>query len=141
MTAEPRGEASQVLLLSVSAEVAGHLTIALQQHQRWARHVGLGVPAELADIAKALASRARQGQAGTPLEDLWTVRNAQVVSPRLVTYADAAALLCVGERTVKRLIAAGTLRPVYVGGSARLRIADLDDYISRLGDEPQTKEA
>lgn len=121
-----------VLLMSVSAEVAGHVCIALQQHRKWARTAGLAVPDELDQLERALANRARRGQAGTPLEDLWTVRHSEVMAPRLLTYAATAQVLGVGERTVKRLVQSCDLTPVRIGGSARIRVEELEDYIDQL---------
>jgi len=127
-----------LLLLTMSAEVAGHVTIALQQHRKWARTAGLAVPDELDHLERALAIRARRGQTGTPVEDLWSVRHAQTMTPRLLTYAATATVLGVGERTVKRLVAAGDLTPVRIGGSSRVRVEDVDDYIARLTESAST---
>lgn len=127
-----RSDGRDLLVLAVSAEVAGHLCIALQQHVRWARGTGLGLPEGLKDLEVALATRARRGQQGTPLEDLWSVRHAAQVSPKLLSYAAAAQILGVGERTVKRLVAAGDLPVVRVLGSARIRVEQLDSYIEQL---------
>ncbi len=127
-----------VIVLSVTAEVAGHVTIALQEHRKWARRAGLALPEELPEIERALAIRARRGQDGTPLEDLWSVRHAQTMTPRLLTYAATATVLGVGERTVKRLVAAGDLTPVRIGGSSRVRVEDVDDYIARLTESAST---
>jgi excisionase family DNA binding protein len=137
-----RSEGSGLLILDVSREVAGHLALALQGHRDWARVRRLALPKELDEIERALAIRARRGQVGTPLENPAEPLEAEPVSPRLVTYADTAALLHVGERTVKRLVAAGALRPLRIGGAARLRLTDIDAYIDRLAAEsPTPKEA
>ncbi len=132
-----------LLLVTLTAEVAGHVCIALQQHRKWARTACLAVPDELDELERALAIRARRGQEGTPLEDLWSVRHAQTMSPRLLDYAAAATVLGVSERTVKRLVAAGALTPVRVLGAARLRVDQVDDYLARLTAEsltPSTKD-
>lgn len=120
------------LILDVSPRVAGHLAVALRQHQEWAARSGMALPQELAQLQAALTTRATRGQDGTPLEDLWSVRHGQDMAPRLVTYANAARLLSVHERTVKRLVASGDLPVVRIGGAARIRTADLDDYIAHL---------
>ena len=127
-----------VIVLAVTAELAGHLTIAVQEHRKWARRAGLAVPAELDEIERALAIRARRGQTGTPVEDLWSVRHAQTMSPRLLDYAAAGQVLGVSVRTVKRLVAAGDLTPVRIGGSSRVRVEDVDDYIARLTESAST---
>jgi len=138
-----RSRDADLLLMTMTAEVAGHVCIAIQQHRKWARTSGLAAPDELDEIERALATRARRGQDGTPLEDLWSVRHAQTMTPRLLTYAATATVLGVGERTVKRLVAAGDLTPVRIGGSSRVRVEQLDDYIARLAAEslsPSTKD-
>jgi len=51
---------------------------------------------------------------------------------RLLSYAATATVLGVGERTVKRLVAAGVLTPVRIGGSSRVQVEQLDAYLERL---------
>jgi len=133
-----RSRDADLLLMTMTAEVAGHVCIAIQQHRKWARTSGLAAPDELDEIERALATRARRGQDGTPLEDLWTLRHAEQVSPKLLSYAATATVLGVGERTVKRLVAAGDLTPVRIGGSSRVRVEDVDDYIARLTESAST---
>jgi len=127
-----------VIVLSVTAEVAGHVTIALQEHRKWARRAGLALPEELPEIERALAIRARRGQDGTPLEDLWSVRHAQTMTPRLLDYAAAGQVLGVSVRTIKRLAAAGALTPVRVLGASRIRVEDVHSYIARLTESAST---
>ncbi len=127
-----------LLLLTMSAEVAGHVCIALQQHRNWGRRAGLALPEELPEIERALAIRARRGQTGTPVEDLWQVRHAEQVSPKLLSYAATAQVLGISERSVKRIIATGDLRPVKIGGSSRIRVEDVDSYIARLTESAST---
>ena len=54
------------------------------------------------------------------------------MAPRLLTYAEAGRLMAVSDSTVKRLVAAGDLTLVHIGGAARLRICDLDEFIEGL---------
>jgi len=128
----PRRPEPDLLLLTMSAEVAGHVTIAIQQHRAWARTAGLALPDELDQLERALAIRARRGQDGTPLEDLWSVRHAQTMAPQLLDYAATAKVLGVSERSVKRIIATGDLTPVKIGGSSRIRVEQLDNYLELL---------
>lgn len=121
-----------LFVIAMSAEVAGHLCIALQQHVKWGQTSGLALPAELAELEKALADRASRGQHGSPLSDLWQVRQTSTVPPQLVSYADAARILGVGQSTVKRLVRAGDLTAVHILGSARLQVAEIELYITRL---------
>lgn len=121
------------LFLDISAELAGHLAIALRQHRQWAARAGLETPPELADLAEALAFRAMRGQEGTPLDDLWSARDREVVTRRLLTYEETGHALGCSQRTVKRLVATGELTAVQVGrGTVRVRAADLDAYVQDL---------
>jgi excisionase family DNA binding protein len=48
---------------------------------------------------------------------------------RLLKVAQAAAILNVSERTVRRLIASGTIRGIWIGRSVRLRPRDIERWI------------
>lgn len=120
------------LVLDIPADLAGHLSVAMIEHRKWATTACVDLPTGWAELQRVLAGRARRGQAGTPLDDLWSVRDGDRVSPRLVTYADAARMLACHERTIKRLVAAGHLTSVRIGTAARLRVTDVDSYIDRL---------
>lgn len=49
----------------------------------------------------------------------------------LLTIAETATLLHKGRSTVYRMVHAGHLRTVRVGGTLRVRPKDLDDYLSK----------
>ena len=51
----------------------------------------------------------------------------------LLTVAQAAAILNVSERTVRRLIASGTIRGIWIGRSVRLRPLDIERWIAGGG--------
>ncbi len=118
------------MLLDITAEVAGHLAVAVRLYRsEWAPRQGLAVPAaELHDIEKLLAARSMRGQAGSPLDELWAVRQAQPVSPNL-TRRQAAARMACSESTVKRRVATGGLVPVRDRGIVRFRVEDVDAYM------------
>lgn len=120
------------MILDIPAGLAGHLAVAMGEHHKWAMRARVELPPGWLELQGLLADKARRGQRGTPLDDLWGVRHGDSVSPRLVTYADAARMLACHERTVKRLVSAGDLVPVRIGGLARLRVTDVDTYIDRL---------
>lgn len=52
--------------------------------------------------------------------------------PFVLRYGEAAALLGVSERTLKRLISSGRLVTVDTGGGPRVRLADLHSYTAAL---------
>lgn len=121
------------MVLDVPAELAGHLATALRMHRDWACRTGIRVPEGFGDIEQAFTSRARRCQSGTALEELWAVRHAAEVMPRLLTYSQAAIALSCSERQVKRLTAGGLLSAVRVGsGAVRIRVGDLDAYVASL---------
>lgn len=128
----PRG--SPPIILNLSEAGADHLAVAIRAHCNRAVEVGLRVPAELRQVeAMMMSARASRGRRVPPVEVPPPARNPEVVR-RLVSYSEAAAMLCCSVRTVKRRVAAGQLRPVRDAGIVRLRIADLDAFINRNGD-------
>lgn len=54
---------------------------------------------------------------------------------RLVRYETAARMLEVSVSTIKRLVRSEELPMVSIGGSSRIRVTDLDDYVARLGQD------
>lgn len=52
---------------------------------------------------------------------------------KLLTLSDVAKILCVSERTVRRLRDAGKLpRPIKIGRQLRWRSGDIERYLKRL---------
>jgi len=127
-----------LFVIALSAEVSGHLAVAVLEHLRACKRLGLATPPELPDLVRELANRATRGQDGSPLSDLWQVRQSSGMSSKLVSYADAAKVLGVSPTTVKRLVRSGDLTPVHLLGSARLRVCDIDEYIERLAQNTST---
>ena len=94
-------------------------------------------PTELAELARILATRAIQGQGGTPIEPLGSAGDSAAVCRHLYTYDETATALACSTRTVKRLIASKALRSVHLdGGAARIRATDLSDYVADLSQSP-----
>lgn len=121
------------LIVDVTPALAGHLATAIRVHREWAARTGLQMPAGLLELESFLASRAMRGQRGTPVDDLWEVRDGGHVSPRLLTYDETARTLSCSERTVKRLVASGELHAVRLGeGAVRIRVIDVDTYVADL---------
>ena len=56
----------------------------------------------------------------------------------LITKSEAAEQLGVSLRTIERLIAAGRLPLVHVEGAARVRVADLGEYVQGLDADDKT---
>lgn len=127
---------SRPLVVDLSPRLAGHVATALRAHRNWLRGMGILAPEGLAELETVCVSRARAGQVGTPLADLWRVADDRVVAARLLTYADCADALALSERTVKRLVAKGELPAVRIGpGTSRVRVTDLDAFVAALTTE------
>jgi excisionase family DNA binding protein len=63
---------------------------------------------------------------------------ASVSGRLLLTKSEAAEQLGVSVRTVERLISAGQLPLVHVGGAARVRVADLGAFVQGLDTDFRT---
>jgi excisionase family DNA binding protein len=68
----------------------------------------------------------------TPAKRRWSTTRAEGLQ-QLLTVADAARILNVSERTVRRLIASGSLCAVWIGRSVRLRPRDIERLIAEEG--------
>ncbi len=69
------------------------------------------------------------------------LRDVLADDPLLLTPEEAARLLRVGRTTVYALMKAGELRPVHIGRSCRLALAELERYVRRLQNPPQAAPA
>jgi excisionase family DNA binding protein len=128
-----------MLIASLDCATALHLAIALRDHRNRCRADGTPLPAtldELARLAWDTAKGASEGQDGTTLADLAAMLHAPRVSPLLLTFDQAAALLAVSARTVKRYVAEGLLPVVHLGASARILHEDLERFVADLGPRP-----
>ncbi len=71
----------------------------------------------------------RQGP--TSLEQLRARQQDEHVNPRVLTPRQVAAALQCSLRTVERRIADGALPVVHIGRSVRIRVDDLDTYLTQ----------
>ena len=120
------------MLLDPSAEVAGHLAVAVRTYVDSSRRGYRQTPPELEGFIDAMSARAMRRQDATPLADLWEAQHRDHVTPKLLTIAQAARLLACSTRTVQRRITSGDLPAVHCGQLVRIRATDLDDYLSNL---------
>jgi excisionase family DNA binding protein len=123
---------SGVLVIDVEPKLAGHMAIALEAHLSWLRRSRLREPEGLQELAVLLRKRATKGLPVTALDDLARLAEADLVTPMTLTYEQAATVLNCSVRHVKRLAAKGDLPTVDVGGLARIRVADLDQFVRNL---------
>jgi excisionase family DNA binding protein len=119
-------------LLVVDPLVAAHLASALTAHLRHLRADGLPVPAAVAELHSRLSQAVRSGQGRTALDVIAEIGDGPSVSPRLLTLGSTAVALSCSERQVRRLITTGDLPAVMLGSSPRVRLDDLDAYVSGL---------
>lgn len=107
-----------------------HLRRALTAEARRCRADGLRLPPALAELSTQLA--ATDGQRRTSIDDSHDVGDARIMTALTalaVTYDEAARLLRVSERTVRRLVSSGALSAVRVGSAPRIRVEDLRQYL------------
>lgn len=119
-----------LLVGSLEPRLASHLIHALTDHQRWCRTNGIPWPPALNGLIEGLANGGQRRPTDAPVAD------GRDDESMLLTldYQTAARRLSVSGRTVRRLVADGRLRAVTVGGSPRIRAADLAAYVDRLDD-------
>ncbi|MGI9120630.1 MAG: helix-turn-helix domain-containing protein [Acidimicrobiales bacterium] len=110
-------------------EVAA-LRRALDLLARRCRDDGHKMPAGLAALAE-MTTPANTGPRRPAVDAGPGVGEAGPVTPLAVDYADAARLVGVSARQVRRLVASGALPVVHIGGagSPRIRVEDLNRYL------------
>lgn len=102
-----------------------HLVRALEDHRCWCRGNGVRFPADLEQLAALVASDGQERP--TPPGAGGLVDTAPVAIA--LTYEDAAAVLSVSERTIRRLVEEGRLRAITIGGPRTRRI-HRDDLVA-----------
>jgi excisionase family DNA binding protein len=110
-----------VIFISSDPRLAGHIAHAVALHLQWLQRNGLHAPPELGDLLSALEDRS--GQQGTPLAFA-----AEPVEARLVGYNDAAGMLGVHPRTIRRVVARGDLPVVRIGRRALIPVSAIEGF-------------
>ena len=124
------------LVLALSDESVSHLVDAIALHLRQYRRLGRPVPDELPALARALQSSVTAGQDESPSPACARTHEAEDMQPLLVPRSGAAHLLGCSESTVQRLVRAGDLKAVRVGGVTRYRVDELNAYVAALATAP-----
>jgi excisionase family DNA binding protein len=112
-----------------------HEIVALRQAlallARRCRDDGHKMPAALAAIV-AMTEQDNTGPARPAVDHGHVSGDAGPVTPLAVDYEDAARMVGVSSRQVRRLVASGALPVVHVGGagSPRIRVLDLHTYLA-----------
>lgn len=112
-----------------------HLGAALRTYIRELRRDGISVPKAVAELEIAV----RGGQGRSTVDAAPEADDHDRVDQLAMSYRRAAARLDVSDSTLRRLIAAGEIAVVRVGGATRIRSVDLESYVAGL--TPVVKEA
>lgn len=129
--AAPRAPIAAAGFLRLGRAQLAYVAHALRQQAELYRRNGMTPPPGIPDLFEALAE-VSEGQASSPGAGEERTVEIGRVSPLLVSYSDAAAMLSISVSTLKRRLADGDLTPVFVAGLARIRVADLEAYVSNL---------
>ncbi len=123
-----------------AAEVtaARHLAQALRTHRVRVERDGGAVPESVLVLERLARFRVTAGQDGSGNGGSAPSVDDHGVTQRLLTYRQTADALVCSESTVKRLVAAGELPCVHIGGAVRVRVSDLDRFVAGLGDPAAT---
>ncbi len=115
-----------------------HLRRALELYARRLKSDGCVLPPALVKLLGALNDASRRQQP-TNLVDGGEGQDDQVMASALLTYEEVAQRLRCGERTVDRLVAAGSLKTVAIGKLRRVHSQDLAEYVDSLRvEKPET---
>lgn len=124
-----------VVLLDLDPELAYYLARALGRDIAWAERVGQQVPDRVMALHLACRSKVIESQARTRQEFVASAGHDQDTPPIAVTYTEAAHRLSVSKRTIGRMIAAGELTSVKIGGSKRIPVKALDQLLRSNTDD------
>lgn len=126
------------MVFTPSVELVAFLVHAIRQQEQQYRRNGAVAPDGLLEFVSVISFGVTQGQAGSAPAQTRRTEQIEPMTPRLVTYETAADLLAISVSTLKRRIVAGDFHPISIGGAARIRVAEIDDYIAAAAADPTT---
>ena len=109
-----------------------HLLVALSAHLATLRRDGVPVPAGVAELADVLRNSGLRRPEAANVRHGVAADAGSAAEVLAVDYRQAAERLGVSARTVRRMVAAGELPVVEVGGCRRIRDSDLRAHIAAL---------
>jgi excisionase family DNA binding protein len=118
-----------LLVLELDDALRGHLALAVRMHRVQLRRNGRPVPRGLVALEAAFCVPVRQG--ATEVADPVQPQDAGGMA-LAITLDKTARTLGVSRRSVERMIAAGVLPAVSIGGIRRVRVRDLEKYVDSL---------
>ena len=130
-----------LLALRLDRRFATHAVRAFEHWRAVLQQSGLPVPPEVADFLALCQAEASGDQAGPELATVADPLDGVSMSPLLLTYAQTEAALQCSHTQVKRLVSAGDLPTVKVGGLVRIRATDLAAYVDSLAVIPRGQAA
>jgi excisionase family DNA binding protein len=113
-------------------EALAYVIDALRQQEIRYRKSNLPVPASVPRLVEEVGFRVSRGQGGSPVAAESPAPQTEVETRLMVRYETAAGMLEVSMSTLKRLIKDGAVKPVRVGGTPRIRVADLEAFVISL---------
>lgn len=114
-------------------EALAYVVEALRRQEARYRSNHWPVPAAVVTLVDEIGFRVSRGQDGSRHDALRDNEERVSQGPKLlVRYETAAQLLEVSVSTIKRLIKAGELHPVGIGGASRLRRTEIEAYVNGL---------
>lgn len=126
------------MLIDLDRRSWGQLAMGLAEVEKRLKGAGSTLTPDLAELYKVAVRKAtentnpdRSGQERSNIDQGPRERESRSMNPLLLTYEAAAELLQASERTVRRLVADGSLPVVEVVGARRIRVADLESFIEQ----------
>jgi len=121
---------SQLLVLSLDADVAGHLAVALRRHRSALRKNGLAEPPGLADLETAAVEVVSSTQQLSAALTVPTGAEDGLHDREFLSRDDIRRLSGVSLATVDRWLSSGQLPSRRHGRTRRITRADLDRFLS-----------
>lgn len=115
------------VILAVDEQTRAHLARALSDHVRRCKVNGWPVPASIRQLEATFAASDGHGRPSDAV-----LAPPADSGPVALTYDEAAHLLAVSPRTVRRLVAADALPAISIGGSRRITREAVTEYLEGL---------
>jgi excisionase family DNA binding protein len=110
---------------------ATEITTALETFRKHVERNGRAVAPLTSMVEDLMRFCVWTGQDGSRFDGPTQVDDRDGMAPLALTYREAADALRVSESAIKREVRAGHLPVFHIGAAARIRVADLADYVAR----------
>jgi len=119
------------MFMDVPGEVAFYISAAIAEYLDFWTPRGRLTPPGLAQFGEEMSRTAFNRHEPTRVESLRAQQHTEPMTSTLLTRQQAAGVLQCSLRTVERRIADGALPVVHIGRSVRIRVEDLDAYLTQ----------